>query len=176
MSRLIRVTYRKYDGSLHWNCTMRLLGEDEHGVWLGWGAGLQMRRGLEPPVTFASPHVALFPRDKWWTASFYVMPYWAETYCDITTVPAWPTPDEVTMVDLDLDVIRLHEEQRTFIDDEDEFLEHQKRYSYPPDVIAAARSAADTLLVTVTERAEPFRSAHQGWMSMVEHCEGDPAA
>ncbi len=175
MSSLIRVTYRKYDGSLHWNSVMRRLGEDDFGVWLGWGSGLTMRRGYEPPVTFPEPHVALFPRGTWWTAFFAAAPRRAEIYCDITTVPEWPTPDEVTMVDLDLDVIRYRDE-RSFVDDEDEFLEHQVRYAYPPDVIAAARTTADALLLDVGGNAEPFRSVYLAWLSQVEQHVGDPAA
>ena len=174
MSALIRVTYRKYDGSLHWNGVMRRLGEDDYGVWLGWGAGLTMRRGYNPPVTFKEPQVALFPRNAWWTGTFHAAPNELEVYCDITTIPQWPTPDEVTMVDLDLDVIRMRDDRRTFIDDEDEFLEHQVRFDYPPEVIAAARNQADTLLPEVAGDTEPFRQAFQGWLGKVEHCEGDP--
>ncbi|WP_368861749.1 DUF402 domain-containing protein [Actinospica durhamensis] len=176
MSNLIRVTYRKYDGSLHWNGVMRRLGEDDFGVWLGWGAGLTMRRGYEPPVTFPEPHVSLYPRDKWWTASFYTAPRRTEIYCDITTVPEWPTEDEVTMVDLDLDVIRRREDRQAIILDEDEFLEHQVRYAYPPNVIEAARNSADALLPAVGGDAEPFQSAYFEWLSKVEQYEGDPAA
>jgi protein associated with RNAse G/E len=174
MSALIRVTYRKYDGSLHWNGRLRYLGEDDYGVWLGWGSGLTMRRGYNPPVTFREPQVSLFPRNAWWTGTFHAAPNELEIYCDITTVPEWPTSDEVTMVDLDLDVIRMREGRRTFIDDEDEFLEHQVRFDYPPEVIAAARNQADTLLPEVADDAEPFQAAFRGWLSKVEHCEGDP--
>lgn len=175
MSDLVRVTYRKFDGSLHWHGVMRRLGEDEYGVWLGWGSQLSMRRGQNPPVVFREPQIALFPRDGWWTGSFHAAPNQTEIYCDITTIPAWPTPDEVTMVDLDLDVIRLRD-QRTYIDDEDEFLEHQVRYNYPPEVIAAARGQADALYEAVVGGGEPFRSAYADWLGKVEHRHGDPRA
>jgi protein associated with RNAse G/E len=176
MSNLIRVTYRKYDGSLHWNGVMRRLGEDDHGIWLGWGSGLTMRRGHNPPIVFPEPQVTLFPRKAWWTGTFHAAPRDVEVYCDITTIPEWPTPDEVTMVDLDLDVIRRRAPRHTHIDDEDEFLEHQVRYAYPPEVIAAARNQADRLFEAVSADAEPFKTAWLGWLAMVEHCEGDPAA
>jgi uncharacterized protein len=48
--REVRVVYTKYDGSLHWHMTMRYLGEDEHGIWLGVPAHSSVRRGAEPPV------------------------------------------------------------------------------------------------------------------------------
>ncbi|HET6636952.1 MAG TPA: DUF402 domain-containing protein, partial [Streptomyces sp.] len=44
----VRVTVRKFDGSLHWHHTMTLLGEDEHGVWLGAPIGTVYGKG---PVT-----------------------------------------------------------------------------------------------------------------------------
>ncbi|MEV7401864.1 hypothetical protein AB0N93_15900 [Streptomyces sp. NPDC091267] len=41
---------RKYDGSLHWHCTMFRLGEDDHGVWLGMPAGTVHSKGDAGPV------------------------------------------------------------------------------------------------------------------------------
>ena len=34
-SRDVRLVFTKYDGSLHWHQTMKYLGDDEHGIWLG---------------------------------------------------------------------------------------------------------------------------------------------
>ncbi|GGL02533.1 DUF402 domain-containing protein [Planomonospora parontospora] len=160
----VNVTYRKYDGSLHWHHTALLLGEDEHGVWTGCVAGTLGRKGSEPPITWKHPFVLLFPRDAWWTALFNAEPDSTEIYCDITTVPEW-RDGEVTMVDLDLDVIRKRD-GRIFLDDEDEFAEHQVRYAYPPDVIAGARAAADHLMEAVAAFTAPF-AAPPHWLSHV---------
>ncbi len=68
--RDVRVVYTKYDCSLHWNYTMRYLGEDEHGIWLGAPPGLVARRGHELQVVIREAHLLLFPRgalDAWWT-------------------------------------------------------------------------------------------------------------
>lgn len=162
--RTIRVVYTKYDGSLHWNHNALLLGEDEHGVWLGARAGETMRRGLEPPIVFPQAFVMLFPRDGWWTGSFNAKPHKTEIYCDIASVPSWPDPDTVTMVDLDLDVIRKRD-GRVILDDADEFAEHQVRFGYPPEVIEAAQSSADRLMAAVRENAEPFASVYRGWLA-----------
>lgn len=159
----VRVVYTKYDGSLHWNHPALRLGEDEHGVWLGCPTGTAMRRGSESPVVFGHPFVLLIPRDSWWTACFNAEPNKTEIYCDITTVPRWPDAGTVTMVDLDLDVIR-RRSGRIFLDDEDEFAEHQVRYGYPADVIDSARRSADRLMTAVTSRAEPFADAHRDWI------------
>ncbi|GGS97442.1 UPF0374 protein [Planobispora rosea] len=160
----VNVVYRKFDGSLHWHHRGLLLGEDEHGVWTGCTAGSSGSRGHEPPVVWPHAFVMLFPRDQWWTAVFNAQPDKTEIYCDVTTVPEW-NDGEVTMVDLDLDVIRMRD-GRVFLDDEDEFEEHRVRYAYPADVIASARAAAEHLLEAVATRAAPF-AARPRWLAHV---------
>lgn len=174
MSELIRLTYRKYDGSLHWHGTMRRLGEDEHGLWLGWGKGMLMARGSEPAVTFAQAHVQLIRRADWWCGAFHGAPRPTAIYCDITTVAEWTASNEITLVDLDLDVLRFRDGREPAIVDEDEFLEHQVRYAYPPEVIENARTTADALLVAIQRDEEPFKSAYRQWLSLVEDVDGDP--
>ncbi|GHH63736.1 hypothetical protein GCM10017673_05180 [Streptosporangium violaceochromogenes] len=159
------MAYSKYDGAPHWNHPARLLGEDEHGVWAGCPAGTSGSRGGEPPVVWSEPFVMLFPRDAWWTAIFNAAPHKFEVYCDVSTVPRW-SGGEVTMVDLDLDVIRVREDGRVFLDDEDEFEEHRVTYAYPPEVVGNARAAAAALLTAVTTRTAPFARAPH-WLSRV---------
>lgn len=165
---LVQVNYHKYDGTLHWNLRMHRLGEDEHGVWLGLPPNGVMRKGHDPDVTIAEAHVLLFPRDAWWTAVFNAAPRSTEIYCDITTPPQWPSRDEVTMVDLDLDVLRKRDAAAPILVDEDEFAEHQVRYGYPPDVIASARASAEWLMDAVARCAGPFGGAHEPWLAMVD--------
>jgi protein associated with RNAse G/E len=165
---LVQVDYQKYDGTLHWNLRMRRLGEDEHGVWLGLPADSVMRKGDDPEVPLPEAHVILFPRDAWWTAVFNAAPRTTEVYCDITTPPDWPSPGRVTMVDLDLDVLRKRGADIPILVDEDEFAEHQVRYGYPADLIASAQAAADWLMAAVAGRTGPFGGAHERWLAMVE--------
>ncbi|WP_413100388.1 DUF402 domain-containing protein [Streptomyces sp. Inha503] len=167
MPDLVSVNYRKYDGSLHWNLRMRRLGEDEHGVWLGLPGGGVMRKGYGPMVPIACAHVVLLPRDAWWTAAFNAPPRETEIYCDIATPAEWLSSHEVSMVDLDLDVIRKRNGP-TLLDDEDEFAEHQVRYGYPADVIAEAEAAGRWLMDAVDGRTEPFGDASGAWLAMVD--------
>jgi protein associated with RNAse G/E len=167
----VRVVYRKYDGSLHWNTTMLRLGEDEHGVWLGSPPGSSWLRGEEQSVVWTHAHVLLMPRDAWWTAVFNsTLEQTAELYCDITTVPQWHD-GEVTMVDLDLDVLR-YRDGRVVAVDEDEFAEHQLRYGYPPDVIAAAEASMAWLLDAARRGTQPFgplpSASYVRWLALVE--------
>ncbi|MGI5282920.1 DUF402 domain-containing protein [Nonomuraea polychroma] len=161
----VRIVYRKYGGALHWNHPGRLLGEDEHGVWAVVPRGTLARKGEAPPITWEATAVMLFPPDAWWTAAFYLQPHWMEIYVDVTTVPEW-SDGEVTMVDLDLDVIRTPD-GRLVVDDEDEFAEHQVLLGYPPELITQAEGSARWLLDAVGERKGPFGGAHLEWLAMV---------
>ena len=160
----VRVEYRKYDGALHWNLVMYHLGVDEHGTWLGLPADSSMRKGDGPPVPIPQPYVILFPHEKWYTAGFSAEPAEVEVYCDLTTPPTWPGPGQVTMIDLDLDVLRRRGEIQALLVDEDEFAEHRVRYSYPSEVVDAAQATAHSLLRAVTERTGAFAGAHRAWL------------
>jgi uncharacterized protein len=166
MTGEVRVTYRKYDGSLHWHLTMRRLGEDEHGVWTGMPPASTMRKGDGPIVAIPHAHVMLFPRGQWWTAAFNDGPDEVEIYCDITTPVHWPSPDEVTMTDLDLDVCRLRSGAVELLD-EDEFAEHRLRYGYPADVISEAEKSARWLLAALADGTEPFAGAYRSYLALV---------
>lgn len=172
---LVQVDYLKYDGSLHWNLRMRRLGEDEHGVWLGLPADSVIYKGHDSVHPLLDAHVILFPRgETWWTATFNAVPRRTEIYCDITTPPRWPEPDTVTMVDLDLDVLRKRDSGHTVLVDEDEFAEHQVRYAYPPEVVASAQESARWLMDAVSAGSGPFGGAHRRWLARVER--GAPQA
>jgi protein associated with RNAse G/E len=164
----VRVSVRKFDGSLHWHHTMTRLGEDEHGVWLGAPIGTVYGKG---PVTevYATEErrVMLFPRNAWWTALFHDAPAHLDVYCDVTTPPQWMHAGEVTTVDLDLDVCRIRADGSVFVDDEDEFALHKDRYGYPPDVIASAESAAASLTAALRDAREPFAGRYRHWLRRV---------
>ncbi|HEY2551227.1 MAG TPA: DUF402 domain-containing protein [Streptosporangiaceae bacterium] len=172
MAADVRVIYRKYDGSLHWNQDMRALGEDEHGVWTGAPAPMVMRKGDGPLVQLQHAGVMLFPREGWWTAAFNDVPNKTEIYCDITTPVSWPSPAEVTMIDLDLDVVRMRD-GRVELLDEDEFAEHRLAYGYPAELVGQAEHAADWLRRVLADGSEPFATVYLSYLELVR---GDGAA
>jgi uncharacterized protein len=163
----VRIVYRKYDGSLHWHMTAAWLGEDQYGVWTGAGAGSAWRRGEEPPMIVEHAYVVLFPRGAWWTASFNGEPARTEIYCDISTPVEWPSPREVTMVDLDLDVCRRRDGLVVLLD-EDEFAEHQVKYGYPAEVIKASTDAAAWLQVALGDGTEPFATVYRSYLARLD--------
>jgi hypothetical protein len=160
------VIYRKYDGSLHWNMTMRLLGEDQYGVWSGAAAPSTMRRGDGAEIIFKYAQIMLFPRDAWWTAAFIDTPAQTEIYCDITTPVRWPSANEVTMIDLDLDVRRRRDGSIELLD-ADEFAEHQVKYGYPAEVIGEAEQSAQWLQDALADGREPFATSYLSYLAMI---------
>ena len=153
------IDFRKWGDVPHWRFEARVLGEDEHGLWVFGPAGTLFERPGRRTVG-KRPFVKLIAPGRWWTAMCsYKWEY--DVYVDIATPPVWHG-NTVRYVDLDLDVIRTHE-GRTFIDDEDEFAEHRVRFAYPQHVARNARRAADELAVSVERRDEPFGDVMLAW-------------
>ena len=153
----------KWGDRPHWEYDALYLGTDQHGDWLGCPVGTFYRRpGLEFVATFAG--VALVPGGgAAHLAAFNDRHAKAATYVDMTTPPLW---DGTTLraVDLDLDVIKL-QDGRVYLDDEDEFLEHQAAFGYPPEVVAMAERSAAEVLAAVRRAAAPYDGTADAWLA-----------
>ena len=169
----VTVCYTKWDGSRHWTFPATYLGEDEYGPWVGQARGAVVER---PGARFESPWhvVVLFPRDGF-TAGFYESPKAVgyvgigdqiSVYIDITTTPTWMHIAEgsaVSMADLDLDVVK-QLDGTIFVDDRDEFAEHQVALAYPPDAIEQAEANCARVLGAVQNNDEPYATVGQAWL------------
>src|SRR5689334_14246153 len=168
----VRCETRKWPDRPHWTFDGVYLGEDEHGEWLGFPAGTHNSR---PGYAFDSQVdcVTLVPVSGWYVATFHAPGIWCDTYIDISTPATWDGT-LLSCVDLDLDVIRMSpapptsrppgvtaEPGVTFIDDEDEFAEHQVAYGYPAEVVSEARRTADELVPLVESGVPPFGKVPQ---------------
>ena len=158
----VQIDFRKWDGSRHWQFVMRRLGEDEHGLWLWSPPGSDMQRGHEPVRRSRAVNVKLIPDGKWWTA-IWTWQQKADLYVDIITPPAW-NGSTVTMVDVDLDVVRWSD-GRVEIADEDEFEQHRVAMEYPPRLVDTARATTARIALAVEERHEPFGAVGEAWMA-----------
>lgn len=78
------------------------------------------------------------------------------------TVPLWPG-DEVTMVDLDLDVI-LFRDGTVKVEDEHEFAEHRVSLGYPPEVVTLARESCAARLAEVLGGVAPYGDVGAAWL------------
>ncbi|MEO3742828.1 DUF402 domain-containing protein [Plantactinospora sp. B5E13] len=164
-SDVVRVVYRKYDGTPHRDYPARRLTEDELGVWLGVTAGTHSIYHGRPSVE-QIPFVLLVPHDAWWTTMFNPPPRTSEVYCDIATPARWEG-DTVHLVDLDLDVVRRRSTELVELRDEDEFAEHRIRFGYPDELVTQARAAAQWLYGALGDGTEPFGSAYRKWLALV---------
>ena len=163
---LVELVLRKYDGRPHRRVTGHLLGTDDYGTWVGTPRGSLVRYsyGWRRFQLTREDAVRLIPHAGWWMAMFLATPARHDVYCDITT-PAEHTANRITVVDLDLDLIRYRADHRVLLDDEDEFERHRHEFGYPADVVEAATGAAAELRAALTEAREPFGAHHQRWMS-----------
>ena len=143
----VRVRFGKWGGGPHWAFDLVYLGVDEFGHWAGGPEGLPMERPGRA-VLADTDGVLCFAHTQGFVATRnadFGEPTAAEIYVDVTTVPRWTRAGdglaEVRMVDLDLDVVRRFDGV-TYVDDEDEFADHQLTLGYPVAVIDAARDAS----------------------------------
>ena len=161
------VRWRKWDGSPHWTSDILLLGDDEHGVWLGRRTGgHQSRPGASYSAT--TDNVLLIPHVGDWVASFMPPghPDRVRAYVDIAADVRWnPKSRTLTAIDMDLDVIRTDDERGVWIDDEAEFEEHRVAMGYPDDVAGRARAAAAEVERMVRTRVAPFDGHADAWLA-----------
>lgn len=163
---MIDLDTRKWGGLPHWRFPTTLLGRDGHGTWLALPAGTPYT-GPRGEGSIEHGMVTLVPEGAWWVASFHE-PSSPETavYVDVAMPATWPSPSHVTMVDLDLDVIK-RADGTVLLDDEDEFDEHRVRYGYGDEVVETARATARWLMDAVAGGVEPFGTASARWVEMV---------
>lgn len=164
----VRVVMRKWPDQPHWEHDAVLLGDDEHGVWVGAPVGTSMSR---PGASFVSDQavVRLVPRDAPFVASFYAPGGRApcDVYVDITTVPTWSGHQTVTAFDLDLDVVRGWS-GRVWVDDEDEFAAHRVRFGYPSALVRLAATSCDAVHATLAGGRTPYDGSAGAWFAALE--------
>ena len=117
-------------------------------------------------MNFTHTFVLCVPENDWWVISYDAAPQNIELYVDVAMPAEWVSSSHVTTADLDLDVIRLRD-GTVFLDDEDEFAEHQISLGYPKDVVAKALETSKWLLDAVAERQEPFGDAGKRYLDML---------
>jgi hypothetical protein len=169
--RPVRVVYTKWQGAAHWSYDLACLGEDEYGSWVGAGPGLVLRRpGVE--VSLDYPSVQVFPRRQPWVAAFNGGPppeprAWPEVYIDMTTPAEWSADGRtVTMIDLDLDVVRQWDGAVEVLD-EDEFAAHQVELGYPPELVGLAERSCADRVAALKAGEEPFATVYRSWLARV---------
>src|SRR6478736_5648669 len=157
----------KWGDRPHWEFDCRFLGSDEHGDWLGIGAGTRM---IRPGASYvaAAHQVCLVPAagpddTRGWLATFHDVGGPVRVYVDIASPPVWDGA-VVRAVDLDLDVV-CGPTGRVWIDDEDEFADHRVRFGYPDEVIEAALASCRQVEAAVAGGRAPYDGAAAAWLA-----------
>lgn len=166
MTDPVTVQYFKYPDTLHWRHDLHLLGEDDHGVWLGGEQGTTLQRGTEPVIALEAPLVQLVGPGRSWSAIFRPSEIDVEVYVDVITPARWVDRGRVEMIDLDLDVIR-RRNGAVYVDDEDEFEEHRRTLAYPPHMVDTARTTAARMVLALELGRPPFDGTAAGWLDRV---------
>ena len=162
------VQYYKYGGDLHWRHDMIWLGSDEHGVWLGGPAGTIIQRGHEPEKEWPYPFVQLIAPGRWWSLHFNGSHSKSfRMYIDVVRPAEFVAADRIEMIDLDLDVV-MRQDGTVAVLDEDEFLEHIELYAYPGWLTDRARATTAELVMALENGEEPFATAGESWLRLVE--------
>ena len=156
IGRRIHVRSTKYDGSPHWEFDSFFVLERGSLLVTMNFAGQELQTWNGPWVT---PY---HTRNHFWSDRWYnvmrcerrdgALDHW---YCNVTT-PALFDGEQVSYIDLDLDV-RVWPDGRVEVLDEEEFLANSARMGYPPDVVAAARRAVEELTELARAGEFPFQ-------------------
>jgi len=167
----VAVRFTKWGGQPHWHFDTVYLGCDEYGRWVAGPGGTPMAR---PGVatTTSGAFVVCFAHCRGFAATFYEIVPGQPTavYVDITDVPCWTCTDDAVQVgmnDLDLDVIAPVDGQ-VYVDDEDEFADHQVSLRYPEPLVAAARRECTAVFDEVRLHSEPYGTVGANWLARYE--------
>src|SRR4051794_3166987 len=153
----------------HWEFDATFLGSDRYGDWLGIRQGTTMTR---PGATYVAPtrQVGLVPPPgpdaaRGWLTTFHDVGGPVRVYVDVTTPPRWDGA-VLRAVDLDLDVV-CGNDGRVWVEDEDEFAEHQVALGYPDEVIAAALASCALVHAAVAAATAPYDGSAARWLARV---------
>ena len=155
----------KWPDRPHYRHRGTVLGEDAAGTWLSV-APQPFYRGDEIAFHAEWWAVQLVPNNGgWWAAFFPPGAGRFDLYVDIGTPPVW-SGDYVTMIDVDLDVVRFRD-GRIEIVDEDELAEHSRLFGYPASVVADAERTGAEIKAAIVQGAPPFDGTAGAWLDLL---------
>ena len=162
MDQKIKCTSLKYDGAVNYVWDVLFLEEctPKHVLVLGEPGRKLIHHKRGKTFTFDNPCIEYFPFDEWFTVAIEKVPYKEYFYyCNISMPPRF-TDNNISYIDLDLDLIRRPGEDWQLVD-EDEFDENTVKLSYPADLVAQARAAVANLYDLINNKRYPF----DGWLT-----------
>jgi protein associated with RNAse G/E len=159
----VRLERHKYPDIAHYEYDATHLGDDEHGSWFWAPSDNVVRRGGEELFRTRSPSLYLVPVDKPWMVWFAPQSpqFDFNVYVDVGTAPVRER-GRITMIDLDLDVVR-DDDGVVRVLDEDELELHRVQYGYPPELVDHARAVTSEVVALLERNEEPFATVWRRW-------------
>lgn len=167
MTDVVRVAYTKWDGARHGQFDSVRLGDDDFGTWLFIPRGTPVVR---PDGAFiaGADSVQLIAPGAPSTARFFALAeppaeVVYDLYVDMITPCRWDD-STVTMIDLDLDVVR-HRDGLVEVLDHDELDAHRVALGYPDHIVALAERSCADVMASIERGDEPYSSVGWSWLT-----------
>lgn len=152
----------KYDGGQHYRYTASLVREQPDLLVLYKQPGTPIN-GYRGPSLAKYHTLEFYWSDHYYNMSVIWYPNWQPRmhYINMATPARW---DDGTLryIDLDLDVVWFAN-GRVVLDDEDEFELHQRKYGYPPELIAQTWASSRDVRAMIEQRVPPFDGNAYTW-------------
>ena len=145
---------RKWPDRPHYAHQGWFLGDDEHGLWIELRVGSPVLRG--DVVLFHGQHGGLMLLPPWGRSLVWFPEHGeVDLYVDVVT-GVERTASSLTMIDLDLDVVRWRDTGVIELVDEDELELHEVTLGYPPGTADQARHDGATILAAALAGEAPY--------------------
>lgn len=163
----IQIQAVKYDGSLHCEWETTLLTETErYLVVYGRPGRVLHHHTWNQTFICDTPSLEYYDLQDGYTVNLDLeQDGQVRYYCNIC-LPTKRTASGLRFVDLELDLVRNTAGQWTVVD-EDEFLENQRTYHYPDEVIEGAEQMLRRLQNKIEQQDFPFDGFLEKWMQRV---------
>ncbi len=163
----VKFQWSKLDGTQHWSHRTVALGEDEFGFWFGQKKGTRSSRPGRANLQ-GTDVLMLVPIVGQWVAKFFPEGRRGgrQVYVDLATQVRYRADRHlVTAVDMDLDVIK-SVTRGVWIEDQDEFMEHEGSMKYPADLVRKVWGDAVAVEKMVREGSGPFGGRAEYWFDV----------
>lgn len=156
MNETRNVQVKKYDGSLHYEWTSRLIDDNDERILLYAGPGRTLQHYTRQACyTYHSHSLECFMRQDGFTVQLDLEPDGAiRHYSNIGLVPRLDG-NIITFIDLDLDLVADRGGEWRLVDEE-EFAANQVRFGYPDDVVTHVWNTIEDVNQRIEINAFPF--------------------
>ncbi|WP_214729925.1 DUF402 domain-containing protein [Exiguobacterium sp. s168] len=151
----LSIEARKFDGYPHYSWDGYVLEQTKNYLLIANTPGRTLHHHRRDALyTYDNYSLEFYPLDADFTVGLDLERTGEVTYYCNICLPPILQGNTLSFIDLDLDLVQRNGEWKVV--DEDEFLENQKLYDYPSDVIERARASLLSLQRRIAEQQFPF--------------------